>query len=228
VWIPSSRCAERWGIVNGVYPTMRLVTLPGVFRPRSDSWMLAEVVERTARPGETVLDPFTGSGILAIAAARKGADATAVDLSRRAVLCTGINARLNGVRLRVLLGDALESVAGRRFDLVVANPPYVPSSSAPARGRARAWAAGLDGRRFIDRLCAAAPKHLNPGGRLLLIHSSVCGERRTFERLAEVGLEARVIRRRAGRIGPLMSAALIDRGAGDVTEQLLVFEATAS
>lgn len=207
---------------------MRLLTLPGVFRPHSDSWILAEVVGREARPGDRVLDPFTGTGILAVAAARNDAEATAIDVSRRAVLCASINARLNGVRLRILRANDTAALGDVRFDLIVANPPYVPSKSAPARGAARAWEGGPHGRRYIDRLCAAAPKRLRPGGRLLMIHSSVCGECKTLECLGRHGLDARVIRRRAGRLGPLMAAGLEERAvvgcSAPETEELLVFE----
>lgn len=48
---------------------MRLITVPGAFRPRSDSRLLAAQVADRARPRASFLDPFTGSGILAIAAA---------------------------------------------------------------------------------------------------------------------------------------------------------------
>src|SRR5688572_13439490 len=128
---------------------MRLLTVPGVFRPRSDSWMLARRLAHHVRPGDEVLDPFTGSGVLAVAAARLGGRVTAVDVSRRAVLCARLNARLNGVRIDAVRGDMSEPVAGRRFDLIVANPPYLPSADAsPPRGAARAWEGGPDGRRL--------------------------------------------------------------------------------
>jgi release factor glutamine methyltransferase len=211
---------------------MRLITVPGVFRPRSDSLMLAELVGRRARPRSSALDPFTGSGILAVAAARAGAQTTAVDISRRAVLCAAVNARLNGVRVRALRGDLFGPVSGKRFDLIVANPPYVPGvEPAEARGAARAWEGGRDGRALIDRLCAEAPAHLTRFGELLLVHSSICGEEETVERLEAGGLAVEVLQRQRGPLGPLLAlraAELEQRGLlvpGRREEEMLVFSA---
>lgn len=203
---------------------MRLITVPGVFSPRSDSRLLARIVADRARPGKSVLDPFTGSGILAIAAAKAGARGTAIDVSRRAVMCAALNARLNGVRVRALRGDLYEPVAGERFDLIAANPPYVPGPvDGPVRGAARAWEGGREGREFIDRLCDEAPRHLTPAGEVLLIQSDACGEAETRARLVAAGLEPQVIERRRGTRGPLMQARF---GPGE--EELLVFSARAT
>jgi release factor glutamine methyltransferase len=187
---------------------MRLLTMPGVFRPRSDSWLLADLVRDIARPGDRVLDPFTGSGVLAIAAAEAGAAATAVDVSRRAVACARVNARLNGVSLRALRGDMLAPLNGERFDLIVANPPYVPSAELPPRGAARAWGAGPDGRALLDRLCREAPARLLPGGSMLIVHSSICDPAATERALADHGLAVETVERRRGPLGPLMRARL--------------------
>lgn len=74
----------------------------------------------------TVLDLGCGAGSLAIAAARKGARAVGTDLSRRAVDLAALNARLNEVQVELLQGDVTAPVRGERFDLVLAQPPYVP------------------------------------------------------------------------------------------------------
>jgi release factor glutamine methyltransferase len=187
----------------------RLVTLPGVFRPISDSRFLADVLrEQTLPPKARALDLCTGSGILALTAALRGArDVTAVDVSRRAVLTVRINARLNGVRVRALRGDLYGPVAGQRFDAITSNPPYVPSEhdALPTAGPERAWEGGRDGRLVLDRVIAGAGEHLRPGGFLLVTHSSVLGTDRTLERLEEAGLEAQVVARRRGPLGPLMT-----------------------
>jgi release factor glutamine methyltransferase len=215
---------------------MRVVTLPGVFRPRSDTWLLAAHLRAQLRPGATVLDVCTGSGALAVAAAQAGARAaTAIDVSRRAVLTARINARLNGVRVRALRGDLFAPVAGERFDAIVSNPPYLPAEDddLPRRGPRRAWDAGTDGRVLLDRICAEAPRHLRPGGFLLLVHSSVCGLEPTVRRLEDGGLAVDVLERRRGALGPLLSArapALEARGLlapGEREEDMLVVKAAA-
>jgi release factor glutamine methyltransferase len=189
---------------------VRLVTPPGVFRPISDTWLLADALDREPlAPGARVLDLCSGSGALAVRAALRGPrDVTAVEVSRRAALTIRLNAALNGVRVRVRRGDLLGAVAGERFDAIVSNPPYVPAATddLPQRGPARAWDAGRDGRALLDRICAGAPQHLRPGGVVLLVHSSLLGYEPTAEALREGGLEVDVAARERGPLGPLMRA----------------------
>jgi release factor glutamine methyltransferase len=210
----------------------RLVVPAGVFRPISDTWLLARALERERLPaGARVLDLCSGSGALAVHAAQLGLAATAVDVSRRSVLTVRLNARLNRVRVRARRGDLLAAVAGERFDAIVSNPPYVPAPTddLPVRGPARAWDAGRDGRALLDRICAGARDHLLPGGRLLVVHSSLLGEDETLRRFAAAGLDADVVAREPGPLGPLMRrrrAHLEARGMlgpGADREDVLVF-----
>jgi release factor glutamine methyltransferase len=216
---------------------MRLFTLPGVFRPRSDSWMLVRALRAEGlAPGARVLDVCTGSGLLAVAAAQGGARATAIDVSRRAVLCAALNARLNGVRVRALRGDLVAPVRGERFDAIVSNPPYLPAAGdgLPKRGPARAWEAGRDGRALIDALCAQAPDHLAPGGVLLVVHSELSGTDHTLAALRERGLQAEAVVRRRGALGTLMRsrAAMLERrgmlAPGQREEEIVVVRATSA
>jgi len=215
---------------------VRIFTLPGVFRPRSDSWMLADLLAGDPHlPGARVLDLCTGSGALAITAARAGArEVVAVDVSRRSVLTARANAWLNGVRLSALRGDLFAPVAGERFDLIVSNPPYLPSTDdqLPRAGARRAWEAGADGRVLLDRIAEGAPRHLREGGALWLVHSSVCDPALTVRRLSERGLSAEVVRSEAGPLGPLLRARaplLAERGMIDedrMEEELVAIRAT--
>jgi release factor glutamine methyltransferase len=186
---------------------VRLVTLPGVFRPISDTWLLADALDAQALPaGARVLDLCSGSGALAIRAARR-ADVVAVDVSRRAVATIRLNAALNGVKVRAVRGDLFDAVPGERFDAIVSNPPYVPAptDALPTRGAERAWDAGRDGRALLDRICERAGDHLHPGGVVLVVHSSLLGYERTAELLAAGGLEVDLAARERGPLGPLMN-----------------------
>ena len=187
---------------------MKVSTLPGVFAPISDSFLLAEAIAAERPPtGARVLDLCTGSGVVALAAASLGASTTAVDVSWRAVWTARWNAWRARQSVRVLRGSLFEPVESVQFDYIVSNPPYVPSAERdlPRRGPSRAWAAGPDGRHVLDNLIDRAPGHLMSGGTLLLVHSSLIGEDRTLSRLADAGFErAEVVQRRRGPLGPLM------------------------
>ncbi|HEX7307244.1 HemK2/MTQ2 family protein methyltransferase, partial [Lentzea sp.] len=186
---------------------VRLLRAPGVYAPQDDTDLLVEAMHAAAIPaGARVLDIGTGTGALAIAAIRAGAaEVTGVDVSRRAVWTARVNAALQRLPLRVKLGNALEVVADERFDLVLANPPYVPAASAcVATGPARAWDAGLDGRQLLDPLCARMHDLLAPGGVLLMVHSALCGADTTVRQLRDCGLKASVVHRRWIPFGPVM------------------------
>ncbi|MGW2406358.1 HemK2/MTQ2 family protein methyltransferase [Streptomyces sp. NPDC001739] len=187
-----------------------LMTLPGVYAPQDDTRLLLHALYREGiGPGTELLDLGTGSGALALGAARRGARVTAVDIAWRAVLTTWLNARLAGLRLRVRRGDLATAVRGRTFDLLVSNPPYVPAPGRrPPRGAARAWDAGLDGRLHIDRICDLAPAALRSGGVLLMVHSGLCGTGDTLSRLSRSGLRAEVSDRAHIPFGPVLRSRL--------------------
>jgi release factor glutamine methyltransferase len=203
---------------------LKIRALPGVWRPHSDARMLARLVaEHGLAAGADVLEVFTGSGALAVAAARCDArSVTAIDISRRALVTVRLNARRNGTRVRTLRGDLFAPVLGETFDLILANPPYYPGAEdLPERGLARAWEGGPDGRALVDRLCEEVPDHLRPGGRLLVVHNTMIGERQTRERLEASGLHTEVLLRHSGPYGPVGRAAvalLRERGL-DTPEQ---------
>lgn len=213
---------------------MLLLRPPGVYRPQSDTRLLAAALSRAAIPrGARMLELGTGTGAVAMTAARGGCRVVAVDVSAQAVLAARLNALVRGLPVRVLRGDLFAPVAGEEFDVIVANPPYVAGAAYPAtvRGRARAWEAGPDGRYLLDRICAEAPGHLTPGGTLLMVHSALNGVASTLVSLREAGMRARVVARRREPLGPVMrarAAELRARGLlrpGQAHEDLVVVRA---
>ncbi|MFC9893778.1 HemK2/MTQ2 family protein methyltransferase [Nocardia sp. NPDC127579] len=184
-----------------------LLRCPGVYRPQHDTWLLAHALARTdLAPRPEVLDIGTGTGAVAIAAARIGAAAvTAVDVSRAALASAWLNSRLRRIPIEFVHGDFASALRGRRFDLVLANPPYVPCPATERSSRAcRTWNGGPDGRVVLDELCAALPRLLAPGGVGLLVQSALAGSAATLDLLAQHGFEARVVACARVPFGPVL------------------------
>jgi ribosomal protein L3 glutamine methyltransferase len=123
-----------------------------------------------------VADICTGSGCLAILASRvfPNAEVDAVDLSPDALAVAAINVEeLGADRVALHQGDLFAPLEGRRYDLIITNPPYVEQDvmeALPEEYRHEpelALAGGTDGLDIVRRILAAAPEHLAPGGGLL-------------------------------------------------------------
>jgi release factor glutamine methyltransferase len=215
-----------------------MLRLPGTYRAQGDTSLLADTFTREGTlVGRRVLDLGTGSGALALAAVRAGArSVTAVDLSLRAVLTARLNSHLHRAPVRVRRGDLFTPLSGQEFDVVLANPPYVPADSdrLPRHRPGRSWDGGRDGRAVIDRICDEVATVLAPGGRLLMVQSVLAGERQTLERLDSLGFASAVVARAEEPFGPVMRARaemLRARGLlrpGQDREELVVVDAVAS
>lgn len=181
----------------------------GVYAPQDDSWLLCEALDRCDLVADKrVLDICTGSGILAVEAALKGArEVLAFDISPAAVACASRNAERAGVDVDVRLGTLDDARRAGPYDVVVSNPPYVPSD-APLEGTGpnRAWDAGANGRVVLDQLCDLAPDLVAPGGSMLIVHSEFSDPPQTIRRLEQAGFTARPIATRTVDFGPVMTS----------------------
>jgi release factor glutamine methyltransferase len=152
-----------------------------VLVPRPETEMLVELALALmpADAARTVLDLGTGSGAIALALAseRRQARITGVDVSAPALAVARANAHKLGLTaIDWRLGSWFDAVAGARFDVIVANPPYVASSD-PALARLAsepllALTSGPTGLESLRAIVAGAPRHLQPGGWLLLEHGN--------------------------------------------------------
>lgn len=150
---------------------------PAVLIPRHDTETLLEQAIEHAPEAACILDLGTGSGCISIALGRRLPDAriTAVDLSEEALLVARRNAELNGVAIEFLQGSFFQPVNGRTFNLIVSNPPYITTADlSELQPEVRdfepklALDGGPDGLAAYRAIIMEAPKHLAPGGWLLL------------------------------------------------------------
>ncbi len=152
---------------------------PDVLIPRPETEHLVETAIRLAGnfPHPRIVDVGTGSGGIAVAIAHtlQSDRITGIDLSEAALAVARDNAAQNGVHVRLLRGDLLFPVADESFDLIVSNPPYIPTAdreslSVEVREHEPALAlfAGVDGLDIYRRLVPEAFVQLNPDGYVAL------------------------------------------------------------
>jgi release factor glutamine methyltransferase len=155
---------------------------PAVLVPRPETELLVEAALAVLPAGGSALDLCTGTGAIAISLAleKAGASVVATDLSPEALAVARENAAALGAAVELLEGDLFAPLpAGRRFDVVVSNPPYVPAGELAGLSREvkreprLALDGGADGLDLLRRIAADAPRWLAPGGTLLLeMHES--------------------------------------------------------
>lgn len=155
-------------------PSADIDLLPEVYNPGDDSYLILQAIEVVA--GERFLDMGCGAGLIAIHAAKAGADVVAADINPHAVDCTRRNAHKNDVRLEVVRSDLFEKVRGD-FDVIAFNPPYLAVEETTTSWIERSWSGGQDGADVAGPFLEEASKHLAPNGRIYMILSSLGGLR---------------------------------------------------
>jgi hypothetical protein len=168
------------------------------------------------RPVGTALDLGTGSGVQALHLSTHARSVTATDVSDRSLRFAATTAALNGQRWELLRGDLFAPVAGRRFDLVVSNPPFVVG---PGTITHTYRDSGRPGDRIGAELAAAAPALLTDGGSMQYLANwlHVAGEdwgERVAAWFAGAELDAWVIQREVAEPVEYVSLWLADVGDG--------------
>ncbi|WP_440965318.1 peptide chain release factor N(5)-glutamine methyltransferase [Massilia sp. GER05] len=153
---------------------------PAVLIPRPDTELLVDLsLERLPDNAPRLLDMGTGSGAIAVAVAhtRPDADVTALDVSPDALAVAQANAAANGARVRFLESSWFDALAaGETFDVIASNPPYIAAGDEHlVQGDLRFEPVGAltdhaDGLAALRIIIQGSPRHLAPGGWLLLEH----------------------------------------------------------
>jgi release factor glutamine methyltransferase len=158
---------EFWGL--------RFAVNPAVLVPRPDTEILAEAALQRAREAQRALDLCTGSGILAIVLKREypSLSVNASDISKAALDVARANAESLNAGVYFIESDLFERVDGT-FDLIVSNPPYIPTDAIPflqpevQKEPYLALNGGADGLDIIRKIIIGAKSRLNPNGSLFL------------------------------------------------------------
>jgi release factor glutamine methyltransferase len=159
--------------------SMTLFVSPDTLVPRPETEVLVHQALQRIPDDESfaVLDLGTGNGAIAMAIARERSNCriTATDISDAALAVARENANRHALpNIEFLSGDWTAPVAGRTFDLIASNPPYVPSADSDLEGLKyepqMALASGEDGLDAIRRISVEAISVIEPGGTLIIEH----------------------------------------------------------
>ncbi|MGB9371437.1 MAG: HemK2/MTQ2 family protein methyltransferase [Halobacteriota archaeon] len=169
----------------------QVLVLPDVYEPCDDTYLLMEAALNEVRPTDSVLEVGTGCGVIAKRVAERARCVIATDKNPRAVE----NARLNGVE--AIKGDLFGDL-DIRCDLIIFNPPYLPSRSDISRDwQTQAWDGGPSGREVIVQFLSQVGNYLTQKGRVLLVISSITGYKEVTELMrAQFGIVKAIAERK--------------------------------
>ena len=166
-------------------------------RPSEYTAALIQVIQNHAGcvRGASVLEVGSGSGVvLAALGALGAASVCGVDIEQDAVEAGSLLLhRMGHGNAEFHCGDMWLPVAGRRFDLIVANLPHFPMERTDIAGRLPTWSSGgSSGRALLDPFLEGLHGHLTDGGRAVITHNGFVGIDRTRETLVRCGFALRV------------------------------------
>lgn len=162
----------------------------GVYEPAEDTYLLLGNV----KCGKQVLEIGSGCGLISVKCALGGSSVDAVDINPEAVRCTLKNAGANGVKINAIRSDLFSEVPQvKKYHTIIFNPPYLPTDDR-IEGSEQ-WDGGSDGFRLTRPFLEEAPGHLEEGGEIYILISSLTDNEALvsrfsnlrFEKLAETG-----------------------------------------
>jgi release factor glutamine methyltransferase len=166
----------------------RACDLEEVYQPAEDTFLLLQAALAEARPKDTVLEIGCGSGFISEMLALRVHCIIATDINPHAVRA----ARARGIE--AVQADLFRGIKGS-FDLILFNAPYLPTRPEERTGQWIDYAldGGESGRETVERFLLDLVGHLRPGGRSLLLISSMTGLSQVQEKAAAARLTAKVV-----------------------------------
>ncbi|MHC1604606.1 MAG: HemK2/MTQ2 family protein methyltransferase [Candidatus Methanofastidiosia archaeon] len=162
-----------------------------VYPVLEDSLLLADSI--TVKKGGKMLEVGCGTGFISLKAALAGAVVCGVDINADAVKLSIENAKRNNIsNVRFFVSDIFKNVKGK-YDVIIFNPPYLPSENFAKSGFDKCWNGGKDGRAVTQRFIRDVKDYLNSGGRVYLVQSTLGSGSRTIEELEQMGLVTKII-----------------------------------
>jgi len=173
------------------YKGLKIKSCNNVYLPAEDTFLLADNL--IISEGDKVLEIGTGTGLVALYAAKIAKYVVATDINPWAVKCAKDNVEMNQAHnIEVRCGNLFQPLKNEKFDLILFNTPYLPTEEYERidDDLNAAWDGGADGRKIIDLFLENVKDHLKDDGRVQLVQSSLSDIKKTLCKLEEKGFEA--------------------------------------
>ncbi len=165
-----------------------------VYIPAEDTFLLAENLE--IKESDTVLEIGTGTGTVGLFASKlTNGQITVTDINFDALELARVNFSKNNIEnVEFVFGNLFDELENRKFDVILFNTPYLPTDEDDIidDNLNYAFDGGADGRKIIDPFLYDVKNHLNKGGLVQLIQSSLSDINKTFEILSKEGFMCEV------------------------------------
>ena len=165
-----------------------------VYSPSDDSLLMISAIH--PRPGQSILEMGTGSGIIALHCASAGSKVTAADISENSLDCAKNNAAINNLRIQFIQTDLFSNIT-EKYDTIIFNPPYLSSEGAQvlAVNDKRQLIGGGEGHEISVKFMEQAVRHLSQNGRIYLLTSTETSDK-VIERARQLFLVDKIIEQR--------------------------------
>jgi release factor glutamine methyltransferase len=153
---------------------IKLLVKKGVFNPRlyqSNTKIFLKFLKNLDFEGKTFLEVGSGSGLISLFAAKRGAEVTATDISGTAVENIALNSEANDLKMRVLLSDLFEKIPKEKYDFIIITPPYFKAK--PRNERDYGWFAG-ENLEYFSHLFRQLPEFIFSNTKVFMILSEAC------------------------------------------------------
>ena len=174
----------------------KISTCKHVYEPSEDTFLLMDSLEYlNIKPKDTILEIGTGTGIIAIHAAKHANHVTATDINPYALECAKKNA--NNIKNIQFIKSNLFAGINRKYNRIIFNPPYLPQEKSETSDDIIdcAWNGGKDGRETTGKFLNQAPLYLKETGQILILDSSKSKYEKTLDTLKKNGFTAKIVKR---------------------------------
>jgi release factor glutamine methyltransferase len=171
------------------YNSEELKVLTNVYVPSDDTFALLDEALKIVRETDCVLEVGTGCGIIAKFLSMRAKSVIATDINPYAIK----NAQINGVNVK--RGNFFADLA-YKFDLIVFNPPYLPTSKEPEEPKdwlSKAWDGGPTGAEVSMEFLSEVTNYLTESGKLLIVVSSLAGFQKIITKMTDLFEDVNII-----------------------------------